>query len=162
MQEERTLKYFMKVRGGNALTAYQASLFGLPYSHLVKKWRKRFGDLTVDEETWQKLLTTVKMERVTPTEGYLYVISDVNNLWKIGISGDVEKRLQALQTGNPYKLKIIAAYKSYREVRALERESHIHFKKVRLEGEWFDGNRCTLEDLENEVLNCGLDSWRVI
>ena len=44
---------------------------------------------------------------------FIYIIRcDKQNLFKIGISNNVDKRLKQLQTGNPYKLKCIYKIKS--------------------------------------------------
>ena len=61
---------------------------------------------------------------------------------KIGVcERQLETRLKELQTGNPFKLKILAIIiknnnnkKSYYEI---EKELHYRHREKRLEGEWF-------------------------
>ena len=53
---------------------------------------------------------------------------------KIGISSNIEKRLASLQTGSPYKLKVLLTIKGSEK---LEKEIHSKFAEYRLSGEWF-------------------------
>ena len=69
---------------------------------------------------------------------YLYVIqSDVTGAVKIGISTDPQKRLKQLQTGSPYKLKLLCSIANMSH-----REKIIHNRlkdyKMSCKGEWFD------------------------
>lgn len=67
---------------------------------------------------------------------YLYIIgNEVENICKIGISGNPSKRLKQLQTGCPYKLTILAVVGSF----DYESEKNLHnrYKDYRLNGEWF-------------------------
>lgn len=60
---------------------------------------------------------------------------------KIGVSNNVNKRLDSLQTGNPRKLTLMASIKcdtpnnAYR----LEKKLHKKFKSQCIRGEWFSG-----------------------
>lgn len=76
---------------------------------------------------------------------YLYVIRCVNtNYYKIGITNDLNKRLQTLQTGCPYELILILfsepeledMYAS--EIVYLERFLHRNYKELRVRGEWYE------------------------
>lgn len=149
--KQNTLKEFMKVRGGNALTKIQASMFGLEYSQLKNNWRKRFKDLSVTDEVWERLLATVEHSEQPiqkESNGYLYVIRNEENIWKIGISEDVTSRISNLQTASPSKLTLLATYKSYTPVYNLEQKVHKKLRKHNIRGEWFDGNKITLNDIE--------------
>ena len=69
---------------------------------------------------------------------HLYVIqSDITGAIKIGISNNPKKRLQQLQTGSPYKLKLLTIVKGRGD---LERSLHSFLKpyKQSCKGEWFD------------------------
>lgn len=59
---------------------------------------------------------------------------------KIGIAGDVEKRIAAVQTGSPKRLKIIGLFDTpNREIaRKFELAFHKYYADKRLSGEWFD------------------------
>lgn len=70
---------------------------------------------------------------------YLYVIEaqETNRIvHKIGITNDLEKRLNNIQTGNPYPVQYVF-YQEMNNASKIERWLHIQFKKNRLEGEWF-------------------------
>lgn len=69
----------------------------------------------------------------------LYIIGTDNNLYKIGISKDPNKRLKQLQTGNGNKLKIIQVFDVQND-RQLEKRLHgmlWQFKSILGENEWF-------------------------
>lgn len=68
---------------------------------------------------------------------YVYVIrSDEQTPIKIGRAIDVEARLKGLQTGNPYRLKVIGAIPGNSDIEAC---FHRHLRLSRMRGEWFDG-----------------------
>lgn len=54
---------------------------------------------------------------------------------KIGYSNNVPKRLENLQQGNPYELKVIGV--RYNATRGEERSYHKMFAADRMHGEWF-------------------------
>jgi predicted GIY-YIG superfamily endonuclease len=60
---------------------------------------------------------------------------------KIGVAGDVNSRMDTLQTGNHMTLSIIAKIKCSSRLEAYDRENQLHkmFKHSRLRGEWFKG-----------------------
>ncbi len=70
---------------------------------------------------------------------FIYVIGPKEGPQKIGLSGDVEKRLQTLQTGYPGEIFIhhkepIEA----KQVRKLEKKIHLELGYKRVKGEWFN------------------------
>jgi hypothetical protein len=69
---------------------------------------------------------------------HLYVIqSNVSGAVKIGRSSDPEKRLQTLQTGSPYKLRLILVVEG---LGYAEKSFHERLKKYSVRqglGEWF-------------------------
>jgi hypothetical protein len=64
-----------------------------------------------------------------------------DNLFKIGISENPNKRLKQLQTGNGSKLRVIKTFvnpsKIYNE-RLMERRLHYLLRQFRKKGEWFE------------------------
>ncbi len=69
---------------------------------------------------------------------YIYCISDGIELCKFGFSNNPDKRLKALQTGNPNKLKIIEKILVEEDkVRNLEKQLHKDYAHKRVNGEWF-------------------------
>lgn len=69
-------------------------------------------------------------------EGYAYFIqADVGGPVKIGWTVDPENRLDALQCGHPYTLKVRSLHLADR---GLEGRLHKQFAAHRLRGEWFE------------------------
>lgn len=69
----------------------------------------------------------------------IYVVGRESGPVKIGISNSVMKRIASLQTGCPFKLRLLAAFSARNREHARDHEArfirrHDHF---RLEGEWF-------------------------
>ena len=64
----------------------------------------------------------------------IYFLRDPDGAIKIGKAVDVEKRIQALQGGNPRQLTTLLVVQAPRR---LEFELHRRFKALRLQGEWF-------------------------
>jgi hypothetical protein len=73
----------------------------------------------------------------------IYFLRDPDGAIKIGKAVDVEKRIQALQAGNPRQLTTLLVV---RAPRRLEFELHRRFEASRLQGEWFASSP--------ELLNC--------
>lgn len=78
---------------------------------------------------------------------YLYIVRSGNiNLYKIGITKDIDQRLNTLQIGNPEKIHPIAFFCADlsdpfgREIFYLERFLHKNFENKRIQGEWFKLN----------------------
>ena len=68
--------------------------------------------------------------------GFVYIAHTKNtNQYKIGSTGNIEKRLKTFKTGNPH-ITIIATKQSYNRL-ADERIMHKLFKKNKISGEWF-------------------------
>jgi hypothetical protein len=70
----------------------------------------------------------------------IYLFTD-DNLFKIGISENPNKRVKQLQTGNGSKLRIVKTFDNpspiYSE-RLMERRLHFLLKQFRKKGEWFE------------------------
>ena len=72
-----------------------------------------------------------------PDGSDLYIIqSDVTGAVKIGRSKDARARLRQLQTGSPYRLKLLASFPGKGMI---ERHLHTSLLRYRLkqDGEWF-------------------------
>lgn len=74
---------------------------------------------------------------------YLYLIK-CQQYYKIGVAVDVESRLAALQTGNPFPLIVSECY-AFQNAEIVEKAIHQKFSKVRTRGEWFQLNENTAE-----------------
>jgi hypothetical protein len=73
-----------------------------------------------------------------------YFIGAEDGPVKIGVTTNASQRLESLQTGCPYPVRLLAIIHAGR---SLERAYHRYFDQHRLSGEWFD--RCP--DLESEI-----------
>lgn len=74
----------------------------------------------------------------------LYILQNGNtNQYKIGITNNLNKRLQQLQTGCPFELKVVKVWTHYNRkvIEKYERVLHKYFTKcgcrIRENGEWF-------------------------
>jgi predicted GIY-YIG superfamily endonuclease len=61
---------------------------------------------------------------------------------KVGITNNVEKRIETLQIGNPYELRVLSLIPCESRAHAFEIERRIHkfFRRQNIRGEWFTGN----------------------
>lgn len=65
---------------------------------------------------------------------FVYFVGTRGNLVKIGTTVDLPARLKKLQTGSPYRLRVLACVAGDT---ALEAEYHAQFAEHRINGEWF-------------------------
>ena len=91
-------------------------------------------------------------------ESYVYFLTDDHGHIKIGKSNDIYSRICELQTGNPYKLRLLFSLKMKDETMAFNLEQKLHklFRKSQLEGEWFEEEEI-LKFLENDY--CEVDGF---
>jgi len=69
--------------------------------------------------------------------GYIYFIQEkLLGHIKIGRSSNLEKRLQIFATDLPFEIELVHYIKSY-NYEKIELEFHKHFKRQRVNGEWF-------------------------
>ena len=71
---------------------------------------------------------------------YIYVIGRAEGPVKVGITADLFGRIRSLQTGCPFKLRLLYASPATDRANALEHEQIFRdvYAEQRLEGEWFD------------------------
>jgi len=69
---------------------------------------------------------------------YIYLIQSLEDgYYKIGVSKHPTRRLSALQTGNPSKLKLIETYQS-EYANYIEKTLQRRYSYLKKEGEWFN------------------------
>ncbi len=80
---------------------------------------------------------------------FIYCGDHKNAPVKIGVTSDIENRVSALQTGNPYQLECKAFIPCANKDQAYRLESFFHrqFRKSRMIGEWFKLYRFNLKVL---------------
>jgi Meiotically up-regulated gene 113 len=78
-----------------------------------------------------------------------FLLNEDSNAIKIGRARDLGKRMKALQTSSPARLKLIRSIQvnSGKEAEALEKSLHLQFKSIRLAGEWFKAEAELLEHI---------------
>lgn len=70
-------------------------------------------------------------------EGFVYVVKPAgHNVYKIGCSVDVERRLARMQRKYDFSLELVAVIYS-KDYERLEAQMHRRFAKYHLIGEWF-------------------------
>ena len=86
----------------------------------------------------------------------LYILRNGNtNQYKIGYTGNFNKRIKQLQTGCPNELITIKIWQHYKkeEVKKYERVLHRFFtkqgKRIRPNGEWFTLDKMKIDILTN-------------
>lgn len=72
----------------------------------------------------------------------IYLISHENQFLKIGYTKNINKRLNQLQTSSPVKLEVLHLIDGNIN---LEKELHVLFKDLRVNGEWFNFDTSILQ-----------------
>ena len=96
-------------------------------------------------DTLDNIYKLKELEKILPeidtNSSYVYIIKnmDTGNI-KIGVSNDVQKRLNTFRTGNDCQLELV--YKSVicSNSFSIEQSVHEYFKYYRVRGEWFKVN----------------------
>jgi hypothetical protein len=77
-----------------------------------------------------------------------FIRQDQTGAIKIGSTNNLEKRVQALQTGSPYLLKPIGYITGTAK---LEQKLHKQFQEFQLQGEWFQPHPRLLDFIEQKA-----------
>lgn len=79
-----------------------------------------------------------------------FIFNEDSNAVKIGRATDLAKRMKALQTSSPTKLKLLKSVQVERgeDAQELERSLHKQFYEIRLTGEWFRAEIHLLEYID--------------
>jgi hypothetical protein len=83
---------------------------------------------------------------------FIYVIQ-AGEFVKIGVATDVAKRIQELQTGCPYNLKLVVAVPC-KNAYASERSVHDRLQAFHTRGEWFRASRSEIDAALSELRKC--------
>lgn len=88
--------------------------------------------------------------------GYVYFIYipdtyKTYNYFKIGRTKHLDKRLSALQTGNPFQLVIYKHIYS-KEYKNIETELHRMYKDKKIKNEWFKLTIAEIDDIVDEYV----------
>lgn len=83
-----------------------------------------------------KEFVTFMNDRNKSDKGYIYVITDGQNNYKVGSTKDIENRISYMQTGNAFELKLYAQWLLY-DYENAEKILHEFLSDKRIRGEWF-------------------------
>lgn len=157
-------KEYMKIRGGKALTSLEIKVLGIEYS---KGWRERYADLELSSVQINRLISLssrsdrvsdknkLRLQRFQPVfdiveDKFVYLmLSSAKS--KIGISKDPIKRARHLTTLSGEVVEVACVWKVTDAARSVEAHLHRIFKKVRLEGEWFNLSGFNYLDIEKNI-----------
>ena len=114
-----------------------------PTSLEKDNWIKEIEYLESEKELEVKNLHN-KLESYIGIDAVYVVRSGISNIYKIGHSSDVTKRIKGLSTGNPEPLHVIAVSPGGKD---LEKKIHSQFKDFNQKGEWFKIEKSKLVDL---------------
>jgi hypothetical protein len=89
------------------------------------------------------------------SEGCVYIIKTGRNLYKIGKTSDLQKRLSAYHTHLPILFRVIRQYQDV-NIGSLEGSLHIVFQHKRVKGEWFELTPGDLQICDNIAMNYSL------
>lgn len=166
-RENSILKAFLKniTEGGvlapvtkHPIRYHQDSYVGISWwklptaQHSWTKWekeRKQKEKEAKKKERLKKSGIVYKDKKRTKKADQVYIIGmdgdGVDDVYKIGVSNNPKKRLQALNTSNPFPLKMIHRFVADKAADA-EAQLHAMFAESRTSGEWF---RLTPEQVAN-------------
>lgn len=106
----------------------------------VCAWIKTWASPDVKIVTPGNRTLSVRGEKLSHQTYFVYfILNEDSNAIKIGRAKNLEKRMKALQTSSPAKLKLIKAIQvdGNKKAQGLERSLHQQFREIRLTGEWF-------------------------
>ncbi len=114
-----------------------------------------FDYSNLNEEENQKAMDNLKkLLESNDAPRYLYIVRCCSfNYYKIGITNNIEKRIETLQIGCPFELKFIVAVEADmedflgREITYLEKFLHKNYKHLNLKGEWFEFSEKHISDI---------------
>ena len=76
------------------------------------------------------------------TQVSVYVL-EANGVCKVGVAKSITSRVAGMQTGNPYKIEVVAEFRFHDEktARDIEAETHRMLNHCRMYGEWFNADK---------------------
>lgn len=142
---ERTLEDFVKIKGSKSLTSYQMAIFRI--KDLRSGWFNRYKDNEVTSEEWAAAFDSLEMSKgvikgfkVPSGEQKLYLMMSEFNIYKIGISSNINRRKSQLRSASGCDIDVIGIWNcgTSKRTRHIEKLLHIAFSSYRKSGEWFD------------------------
>lgn len=86
--------------------------------------------------------------------GFVYLLCD-GDKFKIGMTKhkDINKRIQELQTGNPYEIWLRDYYETDNPLK-IEKMMHVRHASSNIKNEWFDLTAEEVINFKNECMQC--------
>lgn len=121
-----------------------SKLVFLRYIEIVgNNGRQRFIKLS------NKIIPNHTLQKLN-NKGYVYVFK-CNEYYKIGVSKNVEKRLQQLNTQRPYEVCLIYKSSLIEDPYKVKKQLHKMFEDKRISQEWFELNISDIDDISDYV-----------
>lgn len=155
----RTLETFLKIKGNKTITKEQQVLFKVP--DFDKNWPKRHGKIELSEDDWVKAIASLKnskgkfrslQNKRVAKKQQLYLMQNVNNLVKIGISTNPKRRCKQLENASGNAITILRTWECVVDAFIIEKTLHETFAEYRMLGEWFDLDSSVVEEYVDSVL----------
>lgn len=83
---------------------------------------------------------------------YVYLLKTPENIYKIGVTKDVDKRIKSLQTGSADKITLVDKFLSNYPFK-IESTLHRKYNDSKIKGEWY---HLTKDDVNNFQNDCSL------
>jgi len=81
-----------------------------------------------------------------PPPSHVYIIASEVDIYKIGVTSNIKRRMYDLDCGSPYALTLVALAES-EDAYAAERELHARYGRRRVSGEWFELDDAEVYDI---------------
>jgi hypothetical protein len=118
------------------------------YNDIIKKLQALSNQLNQTRESHNEEVK--KSNPGNNLKSYIYFLH-AGNYIKIGYSQDIHKRIKQLQTGSPFKLRLVLAIEGGVK---LEKQLHKKFNKYRHQNEWFYYNLDIANFIESMKSKC--------
>jgi hypothetical protein len=118
---------------------------------------EEIADFNREQESYRQQRRERRSSRPRPKRGlvpgYVYLLQ-AGPYYKIGVSQDVDKRVEQLATIPPFDLELVCTIPT-EDMYGLERELHERFDAKRKNGEWFELDEADVEHIRNWQVSDG-------
>jgi hypothetical protein len=124
---------------------------GIPLSEIAKKTEiKDKGSISrkAKQEGWVKGV----LKNRPPISAKPKFVNEFDVVCKIGITGNIERRIEEMQIGCPFNLFAVGVYAVERPA-IVEMMLHSFFYKKRVRGEWFKLDQADINYIKNALGN---------
>lgn len=146
----RTQEKLARFKGApNFMNILRNEILKYSWSKSDPRWNE-YNKRKQEEEKINAIIESRKLKEKAEKErlriGYVYFIQgECGGAIKIGHSKDPQSRLKSLQTGYPDMLKLLYMFPGEEKV---EKELHLKFSSIKLNGEWFKPEETLLKEIE--------------